>query len=66
MPNMKTIINSHNYKITSQKTITKVRTYNCIDKAKCTLSQNCLINNIIYKAVLTSTNLQRKNLLPPS
>ena len=53
---MKTIINSHNHKTTNPKTITKNRTCNCADKAKCLLSQNCLVNNIIYKAVLTSTN----------
>ena len=53
---MKTIINSHNHKITNPKTITKDRTCNCVDKAKCPLSQNCLVNNIIYKVVLTSTN----------
>ena len=53
---MKTIINSHNHKITNPKTITKERTGRGVDKAKCLLSQNCLINNIIYKAALTSTN----------
>ena len=47
---------SHNQKITNPKTITKEKTSNCVDKAKCLLSQNCLINNIICKAVLTSTN----------
>ena len=53
---MKTIINSHNHKITNPKTITKERAGRGVDKAKCLLSQNCLINNIIYKAALTSTN----------
>ena len=53
---MKTIINSHNHKVTNPKTITKDRTCNCMDKAKCPLSQNYLTINIIYKAVLTSTN----------
>ena len=48
--NQKAIINSHNHKVTNPKTITKDRTCNCVDKAKCTLSQNCLVNNIIYKA----------------
>ena len=52
----KAIINSHNQEATNPKTITKDRTYNCVDKAKCTPSQNCLVNNIIYKAVSTSTN----------
>ena len=53
---MKTVINSHNHKVANPKTITKYRTWNCVDKAKCLLSQNCLVNNIIYKAVSTSTN----------
>ena len=51
LPNMKTIINSHNHKITNPK-----KTCNCVDKAKSWLSQNYLVNNIIYKVVLTSTN----------
>ena len=41
-------------------TITKDRTCNCVDKAKCPLSQNCLVNKIIYKAVLASTNSHYK------
>ena len=53
---MKTIINSHYHKIANPTTITKDRTCNCLDKVKCPLSQNCLVNNSIYKAVLTSTN----------
>ena len=56
MSNMKTIINSHNHKISDTKTITEQRTCNCIDKAKCQLSLNCFIENIIFKAVLTLTN----------
>ena len=47
---MKTVINSHNHKVTNPKTITKDRTWNCVDKAK------SLVNNIIYKAVSASTN----------
>ena len=35
LPNMKTIINSHNHKITNPKTITQDRTCNYVDKAKC-------------------------------
>ena len=54
MPNTKTIINSYNQTITNPKTITKERTDNCVDKAKFPLSQK----NIIYKALLTSTNLR--------
>ena len=56
LPNIKTIINSHNHKVTNPKTITKGRTCNCVDKAKCPLTQNCLVNNIIYKSVSTSAN----------
>ena len=57
---MKTIINSRNHKITNPKTITKDRTCNCVDKGKCPLSWNCLVNSSIYKAALTSTNLHYK------
>ena len=53
---MKKIINSHHHKITNPKTITKDRSCICVDKAKCPQSRNCLINNIICKALLTSTN----------
>ena len=53
---MKIIIKSHSLRITNSKTITKERTCNCVDKAGYPPSQNCLINSIIYKAVLTSTN----------
>ena len=56
LPNIKTIINSHNHKVTNPKTITTDGTHNCIDKARCPLSQNCLVKNIIYKAVLPSNN----------
>ena len=45
-----------NMKVTNPKTMTKDRTCNCVDKAKCALTQNCLYNNIIYKAVSMSTN----------
>ena len=60
MANMKRIVNSHNHEITNPKTITKEKTCNYVAKAKRPLSQNCLINNIIYKAVLTSTNPRYK------
>ena len=60
MPNIKTTINSQNHKITYLKTITKERICNYTYTAKCPLSQNCLINNILYKAALTPTNLHYK------
>ena len=65
MLNMKTIINSCNHKIINPKTITKERTCNCIDKAKCPPSQSRLINNIIYKVVLTSTHTTKNKSTSP-
>ena len=65
LPNMKTIINSHNHKITNPKTITKDRTCNCVDKAKCPLSQNCLVkqHHLQSSINVNKPTLQRKNLL---
>ena len=48
MPNIKTVINSHNHKITNPKIITKEGSCNCVYKAKCLLSQNFLISKIIF------------------
>ena len=56
MSNMKTNINSQIHKITKPNTITKERTCDCVDQAKCLLNQSCFTNNIMYKAVLRSTN----------
>ena len=53
---MKTVITSYSHKLTNLKTITTERTCNCIDKAKFTLSQNYVIINKIFKAVLIPTN----------
>ena len=53
MANMKIFIDSHNHEINNSKTITKYRTCNCVGKGKCPLSQNYLMNNNIYKTVLT-------------
>ena len=49
LPNMKAIINSHNHKVANTKTITKDRTCNCVDKAKCPLSQNCFSLTTSFK-----------------
>ena len=57
---MKITVNSHNQNVTNPKTMTKDRTCNCVDKVKCPLTQNCLVSNIIYKAVSTSTNSHYK------
>ena len=60
MPEMKTNINSHNHKINNPNSISNNRTCYCVHKAKWPLNQNCLINNINYKAVLTSANPRYK------
>ena len=61
MPNLKTITTIHTIKkFLIPRPIIKGRTYNCVDKAKFPLSQNCLVNKFIYKAVLTSTNPRYK------
>ena len=60
LSNMKITVNSHNQNVTNPKTMTKDRTCNCVDKVKCPLTQNCLVSNIIYKAVSTSTNSHYK------
>ena len=57
MPNINSIINSHNKKITNPHVETKM--CNCIQKDLCPLKQNCLTLNIIYQATLSS-NLQNQ------
>ena len=51
LPNIKSIINSHNRKIL-YPTIGR-RTCNCINTSQCQLQQRCLSNNILYKANIT-------------
>ena len=53
---MTTIVNSHNHKITNPITVTKYGSCTFKDKANLPLKKNYLIDNVIYKAVLTSTN----------
>ena len=56
MPNLKSIINTHNKAILHPKSTNEARTCNCTNKQECPLNQNCLVNNILYKASLTSNN----------
>ena len=64
MPNMKAIINSHNHKIISPEVITKKRTCNCADKAKCPLSQTASLTTSFTSSInVNQPTLQRKNLL---
>ena len=54
MPNMKSIIHSHNQHILNPKIENNERLCNCINKQKYPLQQKCLTSNIIYKAIITS------------
>jgi len=55
MPNVKSIINAHNKKITAPIVEQQTKTCNCIKKDLCPMDNNCLASNIIYQATLTST-----------
>ncbi len=59
MPNMKTIISSHNKKLLSQKTQTPAptqqpKTCNCRKRKECPLEGQCLQTNVIYQATVTT------------
>ena len=62
MPNVKSIIHKHNKTALDPPTNTSERTCSCTNKEKCPLQKKCLINNIMYKATLTSNqdNYQHK------
>ena len=58
MPNMKSLINMHNKKIMSTNENADINPKcNCARKEQCPLQQNCLINNVVYEATVTS-NIQ--------
>ena len=58
MPNMKSIIASHNKTVISNYMSTPatehVKKCNCIKKEQCPLEGQCLANNIVYQATITS------------
>ena len=62
LPNIKSIINAHNRKILYPSPTIGRRTCNCINISQCPLQQNCLSNNILYKAIITPVreNLETK------
>ena len=63
MPNIKSIISSHNRKTLDPKTPIpneNERTCNCIKKDQCPLQQKCLTKNVIYKATITTANPDTK------
>ena len=53
MANIKSIINLHNKEVITEK-ITQAINCNCVNKPDCSLSNQCQITNIIYKAKITS------------
>ena len=58
--NIKTVINNHN-KNTLNNPIVATKTCNCISKPKCPLNNNCLIENTVYQATISSNeNTQSK------
>ena len=61
MANIKSIINMHNKEVITEKKTQAVKC-NCTNKPDCSLSNQCQITNIIYKAKITSIlrNYQEK------
>ncbi len=61
MPNMGSIIKNHNKKLLQQKEDeTPVRTCNCMRPSECPLNGNCLVKNIVYKAIVSSPAMSDK------
>jgi hypothetical protein len=58
MNNVKSIITKHNAHITrnSQTQTTETDNCNCDNKNTCPLPKQCMTNNIIYKATVTTNN----------
>ena len=61
MPNMKSRINTHNKTVKKAQPSAQARTCNCINKSKCPFNNKCLINNVLYKANITSTTENYRN-----
>ena len=55
IPNMKSRINIHNKTVTKAQPSTQARTSNYINKSKLPLNNNCLSNNVSFKANVTLT-----------
>jgi hypothetical protein len=54
MPNLKSIINSHNHSILHNQKKTEERTCNCINKSTCIMKNQCLSKNVVYQATVSS------------
>ena len=61
IPNTKTKINIHNQKVTIAKPSAQARTWNCINKYKRPWRNECLSNDILYKANITSASENYRN-----
>ena len=60
MPNIKSIITSHNKHILKKEQHQKSKTCNCLNKENCPPNNNCLLSNIIYEATLKSDHTEKK------
>ena len=54
MPNMKSIISSHNKHVLSNSTTQQPDNCNCREKPDCPLEGKCLQTNVIYQATVTT------------
>ena len=57
MPNIENIISAHNQSVLTkkpqQKAVSKNENCNCQQKDDCPLSQNCLVESVVYQATVT-------------
>ena len=60
MPNIKSIINSHNRKILHPPVNSQSRTCNCIKKTDCSLQEKWQSENTLYQVDISSENFQTK------
>jgi hypothetical protein len=67
MPNIENIISAHNQSVLTkkpqQKAVSKNENCNCRQKDDCPLSQNCLVESVVYQATVTreDNNEQQTN-----
>ncbi|XP_047143824.1 leucine-rich repeat and coiled-coil domain-containing protein PF3D7_0703800 [Hydra vulgaris] len=61
MPNVKSLINTHNNKILHSDKNKTSKKCNCIDKNICPLNNQCLFSNIVYQATVSSGDPQCKD-----
>ena len=54
MPNIGSIISSHNKKVLNDKKTLEIGGCNCRNRQNCPLNGHCLTNNIMYEATVTS------------